>query len=95
MFLELSGTATKQGQATFEAYTRRVSGATTPTSATIQFRVEGVNIVSSSNVGDDWTRLGGGSISVHSGATVLLRVGLPNAAIGDCLVFDDAQVVVP
>jgi hypothetical protein len=95
LYAELSGTSTKQGQATFEAYVRRVTGAATPTSASIQFQVGGANISSSKNVAEEWVRLGGGSISVQDGASVLLRIGVPNATAGECLVIDDARVAVP
>ena len=94
-YLELSGTAATQGKATFEAYARRVPGAASPTSATIQFQIGGSRVTTSNNVGEAWVRLGGGSISVNSGATVYLRVGILDAAPGECLVVDDARVVVP
>lgn len=95
MYIELSGSAAKQGQATFEAYARRVPGAATPTSATIQLRIDGSSVSSSNGIGETWVRLGGGSITVDSGASVLLRVGVPNATGGECLLIDDARVIVP
>ena len=96
MFVELSGTATRAGQATFDAYARRVPGASTPTSASIQLRAAGGSIASSANLAEDaWTRLGGGSITVQDGTAVLLRIGLSNAAAGECLLIDDARVAVP
>jgi len=95
MYIELSGSAAKQGPATFEAYARRVPGAATPTSATIQFRINGASVSSSSAVGETWVRLGGGSITAGTGATVLLRVGVPNATEGECLLVDDASVIIP
>lgn len=95
MFAELSATATKQGQATFEAYARRVPGVMEPTSATIQFNVGGASVSSSNAVGDAWGRLGGGSISVQNGSVLVVRVGLPKASEGDCLLLDDVTVAVP
>lgn len=95
MFAELSGTATQPGQATFEAYARRVPGAATPANANIELRVGGASISSSNGLGDAWGRLGGGSISVQPGSTVMVRVGLADAATGDCLLLDDVSVAVP
>ena len=94
-YLELSGTAPKQGQATFEVHARRVPGASTPASATVQVAVGGTKITSSNGISETWKRVGGPSLTVQSGAAVVFRVGMKEAASGDCVVLDDARVALP